>query len=107
MNARRPWTSKPSRASPDPDPELTRLRELALAEDLRCRKTGTPAQVQRVAIPPEARGGEKGAPTSRIEYGCPACGVQSTGTWSHFGQDPPGRAEENAAEAERLGIDGE
>lgn len=100
MNARRPWTSKPARNAPDPDPELTRLRELTVAEDLRCRKTGTPAQVQRVAIP----GAIPPAPTSRIEYGCPKCGVQSTGTWMHFGQEPPGRAEEKAAEAERLGL---
>lgn len=110
MNARRPWATKPQRTAPDADPELTRLRELAVAEDLRCRKTGTPAQVHRVAIPEGARGSTPSAPTSRIEYACPACGVSSTGTWSHFGQAPPGRAEEDAAEVERLaaaGGDGE
>lgn len=84
-------------AQQDTDPELARLRGFALAANLRCVKTGTPAQVQRVPIPPKSRGGNPGAPTSRIEYSCSACGVQATGTRLHFGQETPGLARGNGS----------
>lgn len=100
MNAERPWATKRARGSADPDPGLSQAKARALAAELRCRKTGTPAQVVRVEIP----GATPPAPTSRLEYRCPACGVQSTGTLLHFGQHPPGRAEEIEAEEERLGL---